>query len=388
VARQSPAPPPLPGKDAPPDWQPGTAFDPRFFPGVYHLKEKPEKFEYEILITSQKLPSADLMVAVAGKQVQGEPQYKEGGKWHFLSDPAILAKATTAGRETRTTHAFRHTKTVTIDLVANKRYYFLLSPVQLGPEAIKYAMDNPSGLTPLLKPGDDTQAWDPTGGIDPFRARHLGPQPDDIARGSITLPVIDPYAWAENIAEKVYPDRLERYAKWLGSIKNTTIEKLKKETSWPSLDHLYVAKLLDSVIKNHPKSSDLLDELKDWRKWSDDLNKWEKDLIQKNADINAAAHHSIVQLIEWLKGPAHTIIDTAILKDTIGDSAVDAVDQGVGILHWSLCTENMLALAPGVAYLKDFLTRPDTILDNLVFKHIQAKNIPTRHQIAFKHSYP
>jgi hypothetical protein len=382
-------PPPLLKKDAPEDAQPGTAFDPRHFPGVFHIKERPDKLEYEIYISSKEKPSDALTVAVAGHVVKGEPQYKVGGYWHYLSDPTILAKATTEGRDKRTTHALRNSKSVVIELGQNLRYYFLLSPVQLGPEAIKYAMAHPKGLTPLLKPGDDTWAWDPSNNTNPYEAHNKAPTSDDIKTGSLSLPVIDPYAWAENIAEVVYEDTLKQYKKWVGSTQNATIDQLKKQTGW-TLDHLYLAQILNSIIKNHPKPKDILDKFKDKDKWRVDLGKWEKELIEKNADINAAAHRSLVQLIEWLKGPGHAIIDTAILRDTSANGSVDAQDQSRGIQHWALCLEHMLALAPGVVYLKDVLMVSGTVPDNMLFRHLDkvtTTTLPQTQQVALRYGY-
>src|ERR1035441_2632585 len=197
-------PPPIPSRvDGPPSAQPGSAFT-RDFPGVFHFKERPNKLEYEILVTTKEGPSADFIMAASGQKDLGEPYYKFGVNWYFLSEQTILSKALTDPRSTRTSHAFRNTAAVPIDVTGDKRYYFLLSPVQLGPEALKYGMAHPKGLTPLLKPGDDTAQWDPYNTSGPQVNQYVGPTPDDIKTGAIQLPVIDPYAWAERIAESGY----------------------------------------------------------------------------------------------------------------------------------------------------------------------------------------
>src|SRR5262249_42707994 len=151
-------PPPLPVKRDPElpvhgDSQYGTAFT-LDFPGVFHIKAAPDKLEYEILITSDKAPTDDFLVVASGLKDAGKPHYKVGKKWPFLPDAAILKNATIEGRHKRTSHAFRNTETVTLDLAPKqqtKRFYFLLSPVQLGPDALKFAMSHPKGLTPLLR---------------------------------------------------------------------------------------------------------------------------------------------------------------------------------------------------------------------------------------------
>ncbi len=362
-------PPAPPQKDVPPDRQPGSAFT-LDFPGYFHIKERPDKLEYEILVTSKSAPSTDLLVAASGKKDNSKPFYNYGENWYVLSDPAILQKATTENRENRTTHAFRNSKTVTIDLAPdgqNKRFYFLLSPVQLGPEAIKFAMNNPAGLVPLLKSDvDDKGTWDPK---DPDQ--NIGPTPADVKANPITLRVIDPYSWAENVAEVVYEDSLKVYIEWMNSKKNETIKELSEKTGWATLDHLYVAQILKSVRDNHPKPGSIDKELKDAAKWKSNLEIWEKELVQRNAELNANAHRSLIQLIEWLNGPAHAIIETAVLKDTNADSPQDAVDTGWSILHWAVCTEKMFALEPGIVFLRDVLNRSDSVPNNVILKHFK-----------------
>lgn len=371
---------------------PGSAFT-LDFPGVFHIRERPDKLEHEIFISSEEAPSVSLLHAVTGrKDAGGTPQYKVGNHWHFLSDQMILKNALEENRDKRTTHAFRPTTAVTIDLASNKRYYFLLSPVQLGPKALQSAMSNPKGLTPLLRPGENTEQWDPMNPTNPDFTKYVGPTADDIKRGWITLPVIDPYAWAENIAEVTFPYFLKEYVEWISSKKNATVTKLEKATTW-SLDHLYVAKILKSVRDHHDDPESIDSELKDAAKWKRDLVIWEKELIQRNAEINAAPHRSLIQLIEWLNGPAHRIIDTAILQDTTAGSSVDAIDAGWGILHWALCTEPMIALEPGIDYLKTALTSPSSVPAYMLFRHVKALDqddvpiIPKTQQVAFRYAY-
>ncbi len=385
-------PPAPPQKDAAPDHQPGSAFT-LDFPGYFYLKEKPDKLEYEILVTSKTGPSSDLLVAASGKKdAPGKPQFEFGNKWFVLSDPTILKKATTENREQRMTHALRNAKTVTIDLAPNgqnKRFYFLLSPVQLGPEAIKYAMNNPAGLTPLLKGNLDDANWDPK---DPNQ--NMGPTPADIKENPIKLRVIDPYSWAENIAEKGFEDGLKAYIEWMSSKKNETIKELQTKTGWETLDHLYVAQILKSVRDSHPKPSKIDDELKDAAKWKRDLETWEKELIQRNAELNANAHRSLFELTQWLDSPAHTIIETAILKDTTADSPQDAIDTGWGILHWAVCTEHMFALEPGVVFLRDILNRPGSVPNDVLLKHFKdldkdtfAIKVSDKEKKAYRYGY-
>lgn len=353
--------------DASPGGQPGSAFT-LDFPGVFHLKEKPDKLEYEILVTSEQAPSTELLVTAAGKSDNTKPRYEYGNKWYALSDPTILQKATSESRENRTSHALRGQKPITIDIEPNgqpKRYYFLLSPVQLGPEAIKFAMNNPSGLVPLLKSDVDPDNWDPA---DPDNE---GPTPADVKHNPITLRVIDPYSWAENISEEIYEDDLKVYIEWMQAKQNETIKELHEETGWATLDHLYVAQVLKSVRKSHPKPGSIDDQLKDAKLWETNLEKWEERLYKRNAELNANVHRSLLQLMEWIDGPAHKIIETAILKDTNSNSPQDAIDTGWGILHWAAVSQYMFALQPGVQFLREKLNRSGTVLYDVVLKHFQ-----------------
>lgn len=356
-------PPDPPRKDAGADGQPGSAFT-LDFPGVFHLKEKPDKLEYEIHITSDKPPSPDTLNHATGKSSSGEPKYKFGNNWYLL-DHKALQKATSENREQRTSHGFSKSKTVSIDLSQNKRFYFLLSPVQLGPEAIKYAMNNPGGLTPLIKGNVKLGLWDPK---DPNQ--NMGPTLADIERNPIPLRVIDPYAWAQNIVEDVYQDGLKQYVDWISSKQNPTIKELQAKTGWEP-DHLYVAQILKSVRDSHKKPGSIDAELKEPAKWKKDLEIWEKELVQRNAELTADAHRNLIELFEWLNGPAHQIIDTAILKDTNANSSEDSMDLGLGITHWADCLEYMFALEPGVVYLRDKLKRPGSFPYEILLKYFK-----------------
>ncbi len=390
-------PPPLPpGKDAPPSGQPGTAF-PLRKPQEFHLAAVPDKLEYEIMITSETGPSSDLIKLATGLKDAGKPYYQVGNIWYFESDQAILKNATTENRSKRTTHAFQNRKTVLIDLAPegkNKRYYFLLSPVQLGAEAIKFAIDNPNGLTPLLRTNARGLKPDPSK-FDPDQPdQNIGPAPEDIIQNPITLPVIDPYSFAENIAEQVYTDALKTYIEWFSSKKNETIKELHEKTGWETLDHLYVAQVLKSVRDSHPKPGDIDDELVDAALWKENLKIWEKELNQRHSEINAAAHESLLWLIKVLESPGHKIIETAILKDTTGNKPHDEIDIAHGILHWAACTEHMFALEPGVVYLREVLDKTGSVPVELVTKHFKGLdkdaftiNVTETHLAGWRYGY-
>jgi hypothetical protein len=294
------APPETKSSQADPIDDGATAFK-RQFPGIFPISAKPDKLEYEIVITAENPVSAGMMAALPGLHDEGEPYYKPGANWYFLSG-GLLDQALSQSRERRTTHAFRNTQAVSIDLKNNKRYYFLLSPVQLGPEALKLAMASPKALTPLLKP-DDNLLWDPT---DPniWPGRYKGPTFEDLDSGLITLAVIDPYHWAENIAGHGFHDAIQRYVEWLGinqqrSVKSKTVQELTDKTGW-TLDQLYIAQLLKGVRDHHPDPGSIDKRLKDPDKWKSNLDEWDRELTQQNAAIIANAYRTLIQLCDWL----------------------------------------------------------------------------------------
>ena len=384
------------GIDGPAKAQPGTAFSLRN-PGEFHLKEKPDKLEYEIMITAETDVSTDLVKLTTGAKDVGKSDFKSGNQWYFLSDQAILKNATSESRTKRTTHYRQNIKTVLVDLAPegrNKRYYFLLSPVQLGPKALKYAMDNPNGLTPLLRKNalgiyPDLDKFNPDDAD-----QNVGPTPQDIEKNPIILPVIDPYAYAESIAQEVYTDGLNKYIEWFNSKKNETVKALHEETGWETLDHLFVAQLLKSVRDAHPKPGDIDDELVDAGKWKKNLQLWEKELYQRHDEINAGAHRSLLWLINCLDGPGHKIIETAILEDTKNNKPQDALDIAHGILHWAACTEHMFALEPGVVFLRQALNKTGSVPVELVTKHFKGLDqdtfsvtLPESHLAGWKYGY-
>ncbi len=364
---------PRPNSDAMPGPEPNTAFK-RAFPGMLPIANCATKLEYEIMITASGGPSAGLRSALTGlNDEQGDPYYKPGSNWYFLSGPA-LNNAAHEGRDKRTTHAFRNIKLVTVDLKQNKRYYFLLSPVQLGPVALQYAMANSQGLTPLLAPGMNGKEWDPDNPLGPSSQTFIGPTVDDIKKNPIRLPVVDPYAWAEDLERRNFQHYLGKYVEWLGinsqtSDKNQTIGQLTAETGW-TLDHLYIAQILKAVRDHYPDPKKIDKQLKDAAKWKSDLEKWDTQLTQRDAEINANAHRSLIQLIDWLNGPGHTIIETAILKDANISSLQDAIDVARGVVHWADCTEHMVVLEPGVAYLREMFSKPGSVPTDVVIHNL------------------
>ena len=369
----APPPQPPPKKEAGPDGQPGTAF-PLRYPFEFYLKEKPDKLEYEIRITAQEAPDSDLLKGVTGKNipVSADDAKRFGNKWHYLIDQAVLKNALSESRSKRTSHFLQDSKSVEIDLSTGKRYYFLLSPVQLGPAALKFAMDNPSGLTPLLR-DNVLGTYVPPDKLDPDKPdQNIGPAPEDIVKNPIVLPVIDPYGLAENIAEAVYRDSMKTYIEWYNSKKNETTKDLHARTGWATLDHLFVAQMLKSVRDSHPKPHKIDEQLVDPARWKMNLETWELDLNVRHNEINAAVHRSLLWLVKVMEGAGHKIIETAILQDTRDNKPQDAIDMAHGIMHWAACIEYIFALEPGVVYLREALNKDKAIPKELVLKHFHG----------------
>jgi hypothetical protein len=389
-------PPPKPEPvDGPDDAQPGTAFTPEY-PGYFPISKRPTRLEYEILVTPNESASTDMLALSGLKDPGGEPYYKPSGLWYFLSDRAILERATSESRDERDgKHEFRNTKLVTIDLTGSNRYYFLISPVQLGPEALKYAMANPKGLTPLLKPFVNAPQFDPDNPADPQPHQYTGPIATDYKGSVITLPVIDPYGWADALAEIRYQAHLTAYVDWLGmngksAGKDKMIKDLIDETKW-DLDQMYIAQMLKTVSDRSPAAL-IPSELQDPDKWRANVKLWSEKLVERDAEINANAHRSLLELIDWMQGPGHTIVETAILKDATADTLHSAIDIARGIVHWHACTEQIVMLAPGAKFLRGLFSSSGSVPADIVIKDLDAdpnvSKITERNKVAFRFASP
>jgi hypothetical protein len=374
--------------------KPHTAFQ-SVFPGSISISERPDTLEYEIRVTSEADASPGVTSTLTGSDTAGPPAYKSGRLWYFLADKAILKSALKDKRETRTQHKLHASTGIRIDLSTGRRFYFLLSPFQLGAAGLTFAMANPRGLTPLLRPRHNTDLW----GSDWMKATqpidYFGPTPQDVAHWQY-LNVIDPYAWAEKLAKPLYETSLADYLDWVGtsdltSGKNATLRNLTIGTRW-TLDAYHVAKILESVHKGHPHPSKIADEIEDVGKWRDNLERWDRELIERNAAISARAHFLLTELVAWMQGPGHAIIETTLLRDTVARNVEDCLDIGQGILHWSICTQFMYALEPGAAYLRDLFGRPGSVPVDIVFKHLHMDGtkmtIPPATEQCFRYAWP
>lgn len=369
---------PRPGE--PDDYISGSAFT-LDFQGGYPLENGPDRLDHEIYITGDKPPSQSLFINLTGRSYdpKNEMRCKMGGHWYVLSDQKVLAKAKSAPRHTRTTHAFRNQTHIPINLIEKgkaRRYYFLLSPIQLGPKAIEHAMKNPEGLTPLLKPDFNGQQWDPENPSQDKFPNLVGPEPRDYKSKLQTLAVIDPYAWAEDIAQNDMADKIDVYQKWLGSTKNAVLDSLTKQTKWTQ-EQYYVARLLRAVRDDHPKPDKIDEEIKDVPGWTKNLEEWNNRLVKRGAEYTANAHRSTHRLIKWLDDPGHAIIDKAVLDDTIEDGFQDAIDFATAVLHWAIVTEALIPLKPGIEFLRQVLGDGARVPHQCFFKHFDADQKPT-----------
>ena len=360
------------------------------FPGYFNLDPniKPDTLEAEIYISGEAKPDKEDIKMLSGSDNIGKSKIEYPNKWYF-SDSAELSKATAESRHKRWNFQKREFKTVQIKNLKGRRFYFLLSPVKLGPEAIKFAMANPNGLTPLLKhnaasrkkahvkadddtqttvvdPANETPAFDPNSSIE-----NAGPTPDDIKQSPISLRVIDPYSWAEYIATEILSRRKKEYEEWFGAKKTSTTDDLKKITGW-SVDHLFVAEMLKMVADNYPEKGAIESELKNQITWISNMHIWKTKMHDKNASILANLHQALMQIIMWLKSPAHKIIETAIVKDTDFDNPADVRDVKIGLTHWAICIENMFTFEPGIVYLNEVLHKGDSVIYDIFLKYYDA----------------
>jgi hypothetical protein len=72
-----------------------------------------------------------------------------------------------------------------------------------------------------------------------------------------------------------------------------------------------------------------------------------------------------------MDGPAHRIIEAAIISDAIANQSQDAMDIARGLLHWSICTENLIAMEPGIAWLRETLSAPGNVAYNMLLKDLK-----------------
>src|SRR5262249_33674807 len=99
-----------------------------------------------------------------------------------------------------------------------------------------------------------------------------------------------------------------------------------------------------------------------------------------------------IQMLDWLDGPGHSIIETAILKDANVLSVQDAIDVARGVLHWAVCTEHMVALEPGVAYLRKLFSTPGSVPKDIVLQSLSpdgpALKVTETNQIGLRLGLP
>ena len=141
-----------------------------------------------------------------------------------------------------------------------------------------------------------------------------------------------------------------------------------------------IASILKDIADDHPELK-IDDEIADKAAWRSNVEKWRTRLTGRNAELCAAAHQSMLELIWWLDGTAHQIIDIALQKDT-ENLPQDAIDVGIGLNHWAACTEVQLGLEPGVAYLKELFQRLGTFLDDHLIKYLRPSMRGTRQSLS------
>ncbi|BBO83329.1 hypothetical protein DSCO28_38950 [Desulfosarcina ovata subsp. sediminis] len=369
----------IPPPGDPEDYFPQSAFS-LDFQGLYPLSNGPDRLDYEIYITGDTPPSQSLFKTFTGRgfDPKEELRCKMGGYWYVLSDQKILSKATSAPRHTRTNHALRNQTHIPLNLIEKgkaRRYYFLLSSIQLGPKAIEHAMNNPDGLTPLLKPHYNREQWDPENPSKNKVSDFVGPEPSDYKSKLQTIAVIDPYAWAEDVVQNDMADKVDVYQKWLKSTKNVVIDALKVDTKWTQ-DQYYLANLLRTVRDDHPKPDTIDDEIRDVSGWTQKLEQWNNRLVKRGAEYTADAHRSMHRLIKWIDGPGHAIIDKTVLEDMVEDGWQDAIDVAIAVLHWAIVTEALIPLKPGIESLQKILGDGARVPHQCFFKYFDAGQKP------------
>ncbi len=245
------------------------------------------------------------------------------------------------------------------------RYYFLLSSFRLGPE----------GLAACLEPGaaDGLSIWslrsDGTGEVEvraPFeeleRYQHRSPGTEDELRriASLTeIPVVDPYHFAGRINHHYLRASLETF-------RELTDDLAAGRSPDAVLDprHLRPDEIGGTLTDVYVLAKALLALPSDQRaklEWDDSDPRAVVEFVEEVLRESSAACDSAgLFLANWLDGPAHALMDRAVVRDTGDPDDPNAVrDRVYALRHWFNVTTLLGFTNPGPAYLSALARRCD-----------------------------
>ena len=258
---------------------PGSAFTGLFMRNCLARGKKPDRLECEIYITPQSPPTAEHMAYIGGDEavaaLRGPERYRRA--WYTLSGANELKDALNQPRGERDRHGFSSRRNLHLPYCDTPRcYYFLLSPLQLGPSGLASAMARPDALTPLIDPDLQERHWNENGECLPVTAWQ-GPDLTGASARPLSICVVDPYAWAESIAVDLVDDTIGNFRRWIEKGKVENADQLLQTTGWtPEIFGL--ACLLETVRSSHPEPDRLNARLGDAKGFSRKLARWHKSL--------------------------------------------------------------------------------------------------------------
>ncbi len=259
-----------------------------------------------------------------------------------------------------------------------KLYYFLLVPFRLGPSALRAALEHRGvdGLSLLFL---RTKAR---------KDGHLvGPSPEDFTSGSAEcrIGVVDPYAWGQWIADNLVRAKIHDYWTFLteteighvepeiGQVEQLHPSHLDARRNGGTVQDIY---LLAAVLENLRHTDPDVDEALDHAALGHVLGTYGRRIEKLGNSCETAARN----LANWMSGPAHAILDTAIVEDCEDASDPEAADiKAVALAYWHA----QLAFLPNTATGAGFLTQ---IMSDEATKHPRPLRdlIVAPHEVAGK----
>lgn len=249
---------------------------------------------------------------------------------------------------------------------AVKRYYFLLSPFRIGPMGLNAALNDigTDGLSLWFDPQDAKR-----------NGRILGPDPEALKQcGQTVIPVVDPYNYASEIYQRLFAHAVDSYLKFVGNPSKTPFPGIdprhfNERVNGGTIDDLYyIAGILENL-----RVSKVIDDKVDAEAIDEVLGGYGWELQRNAASCEVAARF----LGNWMTGPAHAILDRAVIDDFDElDDPFGPDDKAGALFYWW----HQLRLLPntmtGAVFARQMLSETDGTFDNPIralFRDLEMK---------------
>ena len=153
--------------------------------------------------------------------------------------------------------------------------------------AIQHLVDHPGAMTPLLDPKAQEEMWK-ADNERPSLDFYVGPTLDTFKDRTMTLGVVDPYAWAESIVDDSLSSSLSGLSQWMNSTQPKVLEVLEKETTWTPEVHA-LASILDAVRQVSPEKAKIDAELDNPAQFESRCRLWKEAFVDQTAGYTARA---------------------------------------------------------------------------------------------------